>query len=494
MDKFVFRRNATRLHRPFFGGPLKFVIAFVILLSVLMIPYLPWAAAADNWYNDAWDYRVPLTIGAAGYARAAKPAEVEIDFTALLNDLGRGGALDLQSIRVIEVSARGRVLDDEVPFQFDPAADYEARSNARGMLIFLLTGEMAAADTRHYHVYFDTSGSFTPPPVAPLVTLTDNVQDEGFDSYQIATDAATYYYHKLGGGFSSIVDANDLDWIGWSAAPGAAGDFRGIPNLVHPDNGGYFHPGRTTATSAILQQGPLKATFRSTSNDGLWEAMWEIFPDYARMTLVKGGGNYWFQYEGTPGGVLEGSQDFVVRSSGEQNLASASWSGDLVGEEWVYVADPAVGRAIYLVHHTEDLIVDSYRPSTGGQMTIFAFGRDNNSRHLSEVPKQFTFGLVDATALGEVAAVVRDAYRPLNVSFGAAEEKDPPTLTPTPPPTVLPSSTPTPPPTATATPTVVAPSPTPTTTATPGPSPTPTATLSPTPVLDYHNYVPLIGK
>lgn len=460
-----------------------FLLLFICVVAMFVLSFsrLANAGTAAGWYDPAWDYRVAVTVEAAGYGRTAKPVEVELDFTALLHDLDRGGALDLRSIRVVEVSAQGQVLDDEVPFQFDPAADFDARRNAQGVLIFLLTGETAADATRRYHVYFDTSGSFTPPTITPLVTLTDNVQDESFDSYQIATGRATYYYHKLGGGFSSLVDADGLDWISWNALPGSSGSFRGIPNLVHPDNGGYFHPGTTTTISTILNQGPLKVSFYSISGDGLWEAKWEVFPGYARMTVLRALFNYWFQYEGTPGSVLEVNQDVVVRSSGEQALASAAWSGDLVGEEWAYIADPAVGRAIYFIHHTEDDIVDSYRPSSDGRMTILGFGRHLNNRYLNGFPKQFTFGLADATAYGEVAALVHDAYKPLEVVLGAAEEEGRTTLTPTA--TLSPSPTADQP--TTATPAAV--------TLTPNPSnPSPTPTMIPN--LDFHHFVPLVGK
>lgn len=366
-------------------------------------------------------------VSAADYARNDKPAEVEINFMTLLSGLGQSGVLNVASLRVIEVTAAGQVINDAVPFQFDPAVGFDASSNAQGTVVFLLTGQTAATTTRHFHVYFDTSGSFTPLPVTPQVTLTDNVLDEDFASYRVVTGNASYFYHKQGGGFSSLVDVNDIDWISWNSHRGPAGDLRGIPNLVHGDDGGYFHPGRTTSSSTILNQGPLKATFKSTSNDGLWEVQWEIFPTYARMTVLKMNSNYWFQYEGVPGGTLQGDLDFMVRADGMQNLASESWTGDLGdlhGDEWVFMADPNANRAIFLAHHTEDLIVDSYRPSNGEKMTIFGFGRDNNNRYLRQVPKQFTIGLVDATTLDSVAPVVRNAYKPLDMALGAAEQQN----------------------------------------------------------------------
>lgn len=398
----------------------------------------------DDWWDNDWDYRVLLTVAADGTARTDKPAEVEINFTNLLDDLNQGGSLIVNSIRVIEVNNNGVVIDDNVPFQFDPAANFHAGNNARGTLVFLLQGQTGATATRRYHVYFDTAGTFSVPSFPAQVTLTDSVQDKGYASYRIVTGDATYFYHKTGGGFSSLDDANGNDWIDWNSSAGGAGDFRGIPNMVHPADGGYFHPGRNLVSSTVLYTGPLKATFKSTSNGGGdWEVMWEIFPDYARMTVLKkaSGKNYWFLYEGTPGGVLEGNKDFVVRSSGQQNNAGASWTGDLNGEEWVFIADPSVGRSIYLAHHTEDNVVDSYKPDNNVLMTILGFGRDNNSRNLSAVPKQFTVGLVDSTTLNGVQPVVRNAYKPLGVSLGAAEGKDGgsgPTPTPGPTPTATP--------------------------------------------------------
>lgn len=381
--------------------------------------------AVGPWWNENWHFRIPVTVSAAGYNRSNKLAEAEINFTSLINSLGQSGPLNVDSIRMIEETAAGDILNDAVPYQFDPASDFNANSNARGTVTFLMTGQTAASATRYYVIYFDTSGSFTPLPVTPRVTLTDNIDDEGFSSYRIQTESGTYYYQKLGGGFSSLVDANTVDWIGWNAANGSRGDLRGIPNLVHEDDGGYFHPGRVSVNSTILNQGPLKATFQSTSNDGLWQAVWEIFPTYARMTLLKANSNYWFQYEGTPGGTLQGDIDFVVRSYGTQTLANISWTGDLgnlEGDEWAFVADPNLGRSIFLAHHTEDLIVDSYKPSRDGRMTILGFGRNDNSRFLRQVPKQFTIGLVNSTTFDTVAPIIRNAYKPLNVALGTAEQ------------------------------------------------------------------------
>jgi hypothetical protein len=490
---------------------LLFLAAAVLMMAVagLGLKY-PAASVAvgEPWWNTNWTYRVGISVGANGYARDDKPVEVDINFTTLLDDLGDSGALDPDSIRVVEIDSGGDVTDDAVQFQFDKASNYNASTNARGTLVFLMKGNTSASATRRFHVYFDlTGGSFAPPSFAPLVTLTDGVTHKGYASVRIETANAEYFYHKPGGGFATLIDADNKDWLSWSSATGEAGDFRGIPNMIHPSDGGFFHPGRTTATTTVQYKGPLKATFKSVSNDNAWEVCWEVFPEYARMTVTKvGASNYWFLYEGTPGGVLQTATDTLTRSDGDTILASQTWTTDIPGEEWIFVSDPTLGRSIFLIHHQEDDKIDGYFPSTPNNlMTVFGFGRNGNSRLLSGLPRQFTFGLVDSTALNSVGVAVHNAYKPLTIAIEAAEKQPgsldtstptatgdtTATATPTKTPTPTKTATPTPTNTAayTATPTQTAP---PTITVTSTASPTATATQAPSCVEASCLYLPFI--
>lgn len=432
-------------------------------------------AVGEPWWNTNWAYRVGIDVDADGYARVNKPVEVDINFTTLLNGLGETGSLETESIRVVEINGAGVVVVDNVPFQFDKADNYHATNNARGTLVFLMQNSTGTNATRRYHVYFDVAGAFTPPSFTPLVSLTDGVTHKGYESIRIETAGAEYFYHKPGGGFATLLDKNNKDWLGWGpAVPGIGGeanDFRGIPNMVHPNDGGYFHPGRNTASTTVLRKGPLKVTFKSVSEDNKWEALWDIFPGYARMTLLKvdPGKQYWFLYEGTPGGVLEVNSDTLTRSDGETILASEKWTTDIPGEEWLFVSDPNLNRSIFLIHHQVDELVDGYYPSTPNNlMTIFGFGRSGNSRYLNGLPRQFTYGLVDSTAIGPVGSAVRNAYKPLAVSLSAPEQQPGGLNTYTPTPTKTPK------PTNTATYTA-----TPTATATQIASATPTVTQAP---------------
>ena len=86
-------------------------------------------------------------------------------------------------------------------------------------------------------------------------------------------------------------------------------------------------------------------------------------------------------------------------------MAGESWSGDLPGEEWVFFADPTLGRSFYTVHHEPDDIVDSYTPDSLG-MTILGYGRNGNGRYLEGTGRQMTLGLVEDTATDAVAAAL----------------------------------------------------------------------------------------
>jgi hypothetical protein len=434
----------------------------------------PQPPTAQGWAFPDRRYRHTISVAAGSHARLDKPVDVTLDFAQLLSAAGAGGPFNAASLAVAEVNSSGDLLSTDVPFQFDPATD----NSAAGTLVLLLTGSTPSGTTRHFQVYFDTmaAAGLTAVSVPARLSLSRNVQDEGFDSYRITTDAGTYYYHTQGGGFSSLVDSQGNDWISWSSATGSAGEYRGVPNMVHPNEGGHFHPGLLTSNSTIVGEGPLKVSIVSTTDDGKWQALWEIYPAYARMTVLRAGGEYWFLYEGTPGGTLD-SGDQVVRPNGAQTGGYGSWASDLAAEEWVYFRDATLTRSLFAIHENEDTLVDSYR-SMGDNMTVFGFGRNTGiGNFLSDVPQHFIIGLVDKTGLNEVAAAVHNAYKPLEVQFRTVDERSTgsgPDATATP--TVQSTATATPPAPST-------PTPTPTATSTPAASPTPTSTpaASPTP-------------
>ncbi len=382
------------------------------------------AGAGSDWADNTRAYRAAVTVDMNGYARKDAVSELAINFTTLLASSGAVDAFDEASIRVVEVDGSNSILDNNVPFQFDADTDFDAGTNAAGTLIFLLVGDSTANEARTYHVYFDLLDGqpATPVSVTPQVLLTDDVTDEGLASYQIETNSATYFYQKQAGGFSSLVDSAGNDWINHNSSAGSAGDFRGIPNLVHPNDGGYFHPGRSGVVSSVLAQGALKATIHSRTTDNSWEVLWEIFPDHARMTVLKAATNYWFLYEGTPGGTLDLGSDFMVRSDGTQTLVDEAWTGDIDAPEWIFFGDGTASRSLYFVKHDDDALVDSYYEKDQ-LMTVFGFGRDGNTRALTQTPSQFTLGFSEQTGAAAVEPTIDSAYQQLVTALGALEEQ-----------------------------------------------------------------------
>lgn len=416
--------------------------------------FVSWAeeGAQSDWWDNQWGYRVPITVAANGFQRQNKPAGVDINFNALITSLGATGSLDPNSIRVVEVDQAGNVIDEDVAFQFDvkqnlneqwtpgnlqppPACSTSVPGSGRVTLI--VKGTTAANAERHYHVYFDVLGKNIPAKnVPPQITFTDDVIDPPAPdpgrqaSFKVQTQAGTYFYHKKGAGFSSLDDANGNDWIGFEGTPGSgfAGEYRGIPNLVLPNNGGLFHPGTKNKdlNTCLISTGPLKTTIYSIyrkNNNERWLVTWEIYPTYANMTLLVARYDYWFLYEGTPGGSLQVNKDFIVRSDGTQTLLSQTWSTALAPEQWVFVADPDVGRSLFAAQHDPDAIKDWYTVGGDNLMTVFGFGRENAKSLIpkTQVPEQFTIGLIDTTTYDDAAPLIRSAYKDLQTTIGVAE-------------------------------------------------------------------------
>jgi len=373
----------------------------------------------EMWENKSAGraMRVPITINAAGCERLNKPVEVEMNFTLLLERGDNKVSFSENSMRLTEVDATGKIINGSVPFQFDRAADFNRQANAKGTLTFVASGQTPADSTRTFHLHL---GSAETAQTSRLVHVTDGVEHRGQESFMIESQNATYYYHKQGAGFASIVDKDGNDWLGYRPGGGPAGEYRGIPNMGYPE--GYCHPGKTVSNSRIISAGPVKVSIVSESDDKKMKCMWDIFGHYARLTVLKMRKPYWFLYEGTPGGKLDVDSDYCVRPGtphGVRTPASVKWDGDIAAGsgsgEWLYFGDG--DRVLYLIHHEDDEIVDSYWPMRG-EMTVFGFGRKGINKFMEATPAHFTIGLYDGSTYADVARVVDSAYARLSIAVG----------------------------------------------------------------------------
>jgi hypothetical protein len=375
---------------------------------------------------------VVVRVNAAGFEREARPVEVPLDFAQLLGRLGGTTPGRRLSIRVLEVDAVGRLIHEMVPVQFAPDPDGGPRAALRGTVTFVLWGKTAAQAERVFHIYFDFEPHVTITDIEPSshVVAAQTVGHEGQESFQIDTPGAVYYYHQQGAGFASIKDRDGRDWLSYNpgegpvSKSGSGGKYRGLPNMVHPE--GYFHPGNDHCTSRLLAAGPVKATILSESEDGKWACRWDIFPFYARLTVLKADHPYWFLYEGTPGGKLDEDGDYCVRNDGTKTLASVRWEGDIAARgdtaEWLYFGDSTLRRILYLIHEEDDGEVDSYWPMNH-EMTVFGFGRKDVNKYMTQVPAHFIVGFCETTDFAAVSRTVASAYHPLSIIMGEPETR-----------------------------------------------------------------------
>ncbi len=335
----------------------------------------------DDWQTSA------LSISANGTERTDQPVTIAGTFP--------------DPLHVVEIGASGEPVDADVPFQVDSANE----------LTFLMMGTTPAEGRRFYRIY---PGPATTSKITPLISASDNSDYRGQESITIRTAAATFHYHKRGGGFASLVDENGLDWISYNPGPGPAGQYRGLPNLIYPEGG--LHPGQETCDSRLLAAGPLRVHIVSTCHDGAWRVAWDIYPSFARMTVEKAGHPYWFLYEGTPGGELNLGSGYWAQSDGTRKTVRDDWQGRVASPRWVYFGDNRLNRVFYLVHHEDDGTFDQFWQMEGA-MTVFGFGRQFRccAQSLNRTPARFTIGFASSADHGTVRRVIEGAYRDLKI-------------------------------------------------------------------------------
>ncbi|MGD9328441.1 MAG: hypothetical protein PVH48_05690 [Cyclobacteriaceae bacterium] len=230
------------------------------------------------------------------------------------------------------------------------------------------------------------------------VSIVDGVMDEGQECFEIRMKNATLYYQKTAGGFSSIIDKEGNDWIGFRKdtiqgyPQNAASEYRGLPNLVFGSgDSGAGHPGFDKCTSSLVSYDKIK----TVSNSGKWEWTWTFYSDYARLIIEKvdPGHSYWFLYEGIPGGKYSPHSQYWGTDKGGPNKNIPDYyfnNAEYNNWQWIYLGEESVGRVFYILHEQSDQLTDtfSYLGNTSegvispDGMVVFGFGRDKAAKSL----------------------------------------------------------------------------------------------------------------
>ena len=236
----------------------------------------------------------------------------------------------------------------------------------------------------------------------------------GDAAYIITTPNATYYLEKQGGGLSSMLDRDGIDWLGFHKAPGSGhkGEYRGFPNAVHKQDGNYFHAMNAKtdpSTTKVELVSDTHVRIGVVSGNGKWEAQYDFFTDRLDFTMrkVSPGYKYWVQYEGVPGGEMDDTDFRYASADTARHPINEPFIGDLPAPEWMAFGDANASRMIYLLHHEDDTHPDDYvsRP----HMTVLGIGRRNKDKYLTS-PQKFSIGFIESTEHDVIADAMRGIF------------------------------------------------------------------------------------
>lgn len=259
-------------------------------------------------------------------------------------------------------------------------------------------------------------GSFS-CDVKKEVVVSEAKDATGTDCFVITTPTATYFYQKESGGFSSILDKNETDWIQFKASDSvtvpksADSDFRGLPNLVfRSEDGGVGHPGFDKVTSEFVAPNIIK----SVSKSGKWAWHWNFYDDHAQLTVDKIDPDtpYWFLYEGPTAGSYDPKLSFWGNSvTGFERETPNIMKGET---KYYNLQTAYFGKYDYdqvlFVHQVEpDEHVDHFAYMGNSKkgieaddgMVVFGFGRAKGAQPLLDRKNTFLIGFYDKIGKGD---------------------------------------------------------------------------------------------
>jgi hypothetical protein len=261
-------------------------------------------------------------------------------------------------------------------------------------------------------------------PTERAIRVSEQTLFGDMECFRVETPSATYLYGKRGAGFARILDPDGHDWIGYAHGGKARGEYRGLPKCGQPVK--YFHCGYGfgqytndnpfTSTVIVNQAGHARIHSETRHCDAACD--WDFYSSHATLTLQRCGTNgFWFLYEGTPGGELQVSGDFVVRSTGEQSALSQPWEA---ATPWVVFGAAESPWGLWMANHdpttaTASYVSWPYQPEPDGglnQMTVFGWGRPDwrdprqHTPQLRLLPAKFSIGFVQGTDTNTVGRAV----------------------------------------------------------------------------------------
>lgn len=213
-------------------------------------------------------------------------------------------------------------------------------------------------------------------------------------TFEVHTPTGSYWIVESLGTMVSMQDAyaGRAQWIDFSSG---FRPLRNVPAFATP-------PADVSTVLDDDSQTPTHLRLTSVSADATWQWVWDIYVTHVTLTINRAPAPIGFSYRGVPAGLL-GTEDQLIQSDGTAQSARSSFSGELPGPtEWVYIADTAAARSLFLVQHTDDALPERFQVRDNDSASwIFGDGA------ISTLPMRFSLGLVDSVEHARVAERVR---------------------------------------------------------------------------------------
>jgi hypothetical protein len=381
------------------------------------------APAALPWLVSEATVRVLATVPSVAGAGVNRTLDI-----LLPAQMGSDGKLV-----ALEIDATGKAVGSQILVE---------RFNNRAMWVAKENPTAAAGKPRLFSIY-QLPGAQSTASTTSQVKLLAEARDEDDDCFVIETPMFRCYFQKRGSALSSLIDRDGKDWINYRAEPGVGprgsfGAYRGVPNFPAPP--GMFHPGLNLATTKVVSTHSARIELSSTSNtEPQWSYRTVVYADRVEMTVLNAPVDYWWLYEGTPGGesATGGTLDFRTMRAGESDgAASQSWSGKT---PWAGFRVPGLGtpfgRTFLVAHTASSQPKSSYYLANGvgspvssgdeAAMTVFGFGRDSGKAYVDHRNEQtFVFAMLDPKDAKQVEALANSLrVGPISVSSSEARPK-----------------------------------------------------------------------
>jgi hypothetical protein len=220
-------------------------------------------------------------------------------------------------------------------------------------------------------------------------------------TFEVHTPTGSYWIVKSLGTMVSMQDAyaGRLQWIAFSSG---FRPLRNIPALTSP-------PAGVDTVLDRESQTPTHLRLTSDSADGAWHWVWDFYVTHVTLTFDRAPAPIGFSYRGVPAGEL-GTEDQLIMGDGSAQGARNSFTGDAPGPiEWVYVADTAAERSLFLMQHTDDSLPEAYQVRDNDS-AAWVFGNGQ----ITALPIRFSLGLIDSTdhaTVSQRVAFVASAIR-----------------------------------------------------------------------------------